>query len=269
MPTSTKHRTMSPATRWSVLGLLGLTVICLMVGFLWLPSVQADFRAASLWDTICRAAGVPSRWSATPRNAPAPVVASNVVLLPAMSRPASPQAVGRGATLALACTMCHGVQGNSRSDAPGLAGQFPEVIIKQLADYRSGKRASAIMGALAQTLSERDAADLAAYFASLPRPDPASSLSDHPAPSLVRVGDPLRNIAPCISCHGGADRKIGAPWLDGLPRQYLVEQLRLFRRGERANDAMLQMRNVAHAMREEEIEAIADYYARAPRSNPS
>lgn len=263
MPLASKRPPMSPATRWSVLALLCLVLACLAVGFLWLPSVQADFRAASLWDSICRAAGVPGQWSAPSAKAPAPVVASNVVLLPAMSRPAPPQAVGRGATLALACTMCHGVQGHSRSDAPGLAGQFPEVIIKQLADYRSGKRSSAVMGALARTLSERDAADLAAYFASLPRPAQAGGVVDSNVPRLVQVGDPLRNIAPCISCHGGADRKIGAPWLDGLPRHYLAEQLALFKRGERANDAMLQMRNVAHAMREDEISAIADYYARA------
>ncbi|MGC8035421.1 c-type cytochrome, partial [Salmonella enterica] len=84
------------------------------------------------------------------------------------------------------------------------------------------KRSNAVMGALARSLSERDAADLAAYFASLPRPAQAGSLADSAVPRLVQVGDPLRNIAPCISCHGGADRKIGAPWLDGLPRHYLA-----------------------------------------------
>jgi cytochrome c553 len=115
------------------------------------------------------------------------------------------------------------------------------------------------MGALARTLSERDSADLAAYFASLPRPAQAGGLAER-CSTLVQVGDPLQYRA-LHFCHGGPkDRGALARW---PARHYLAEQLALFKRGERANDAMLQMRNVAHAMREDEISAIADYYARA------
>jgi cytochrome c553 len=134
-------------------------------------------------------------------------------------------------------------------------------VIIQLADYRSGKRSNAVMGALARTLSERDSADLAAYFASLPRPAQAGGLAERCSTPGAGRRSPAQYRA-LHFCHGGADRKIGAPWLDGLPRHYLAEQLALFKRGERANDAMLQMRNVAHAMREDEISAIADYCAR-------
>src|SRR5262245_62694005 len=63
--------------------------------------------------------------------------------------------VGRGATLALNRTMCHGAQGLSASDAPNLAGQYPAVVIKQLHDYKNGNRSSAIMEALAKNLSDR------------------------------------------------------------------------------------------------------------------
>ena len=38
-----------------------------------------------------------------------------------------------------------------------------------MADYKSGKRSSAIMAALARKLSDRDISDLAAYYASLPK----------------------------------------------------------------------------------------------------
>jgi hypothetical protein len=48
--------------RW-VAALVALTVASLLVGFVWLPSVHADFTAKGLWDAICRAAGVPSTWS--------------------------------------------------------------------------------------------------------------------------------------------------------------------------------------------------------------
>ena len=46
--------------RW-VVSLVVLTVISLAIGFVWLPSVHADFTAKGLWDSICRAAGVPTK----------------------------------------------------------------------------------------------------------------------------------------------------------------------------------------------------------------
>ncbi|MGZ9029186.1 MAG: c-type cytochrome [Telluria sp.] len=242
--------------------LVALTIAAMAIGFGWLPSAQPDFTAGGIWDSICRAAGVPSSWGEQDNGKGAPTVASNVVLLPAMGRTAPPAAVGRGATLALNCSMCHGAQGMSRSDAPNLAGQYPEVIIKQLEDYKSGKRASSIMASLSRNLSSDNINDLAAYYASLPKARTAPTTYDESLPALVRVGDPIRNIAPCISCHGGVDQKLGAPWLEGMPRQYLVQQLTLFKQGERRNDGQMQMRNVARAMTAEEIDAVAVFYAR-------
>ncbi len=242
--------------------LVALTIAAAAVGFGWLPSAQADYSAGTLWDSICRAAGVPSTWVKPDGRQQAPTVASDVILLPEMGRTASAAAVGRGATLALNCTMCHGALGMSRSDAPNLAGQYPEVILKQLADYKSGKRGSPIMAALSKNLSAADINDLAAYYASLPKARTAPTTYDETLPALVRVGDPMRNIAPCISCHGGVDQKLGAPWLEGMPKNYLVQQLQLFKQGERRNDGQQQMRNVARAMTAEEIDAVAVFYAR-------
>jgi cytochrome c553 len=179
-----------------------------------------------------------------------------------MARTAENDAVGRGATLALNCTMCHGAQGTSASNAPNLAGQYPEVVMKQLHDYKAGKRGSSIMEALAKSLPDRDIDDLAAYYAYLPKARTAPTTYDESLPALVRVGAPLRNIAPCISCHGGVDQKLGAPWIEGMPRDYLVAQLRAFRAGDRRNDAEAQMRNVARSMTDAEIDDVATFYAR-------
>ena len=185
-----------------------------------------------------------------------------------MARAGTTEAVGRGATLALNCTMCHGARGLSSSDAPNLAGQYPEVVIKQLNDYKSGKRTSTIMQALAGRLSDRDIADLAAYYAYLPKARTAPTTYDESLPSLVRTGAPLRNIAPCISCHGGVDQKLGAPWLEGMPKAYLVAQLKAFASGVRRNDSEGQMRNMARPMIEPEIEAVATFYARKAQPAP-
>ena len=254
----------SPWVRWSVIGLAVLTVASFAVGFIALPSVQGDFSAQGLWTSICRAAGAPADWAGRVPPPPAPVP-TNVVLERSMARVGSGEAVGRGATLALNCTMCHGAQGMSASNAPNLAGQYPEVVVKQLLDYRDGKRSSSVMQALAKNLSDRDIADLAAYYASLPKARTAPTTYDESLPALVRVGAPLRNIAPCVSCHGGIDQKLGAPWIEGMPKDYLVQQLKAFRSGERRNDAEAQMRNVARAMTDAEVDEVATFYARKAR----
>ena len=252
----------NPWFRTSVLALCVLTVLSFLIGFAWLPVAQKDYGTQGLWASICRAAGLPDSWAPGQATAGRAVVASEVVLDLRMAALAPAAAVGRGATLALNCTMCHGAQGMSRSDAPNLAGQYQEVVVKQLLDYRGGKRASAIMEALARKLSDADIGDLAAYYASLPKARTAPTTYDESLPALVRVGDPMRNIAPCISCHGGVDQKLGAPWLEGMPRQYLVDQLVALRAGTRRNDPLLQMRNVARSMTDAEIEAVANFYAR-------
>ena len=158
--------------------------------------------------------------------------------------------------------MCHGAQGVSASEAPNLSGQYPEVVMKQLHDYQAGKRSSAIMTALAQQLSDRDINDLAAYYAYLPKARTAPTTYGEALPALVRVGAPLRNIAPCISCHGGVDQKLGAPWIEGMPKGYLVAQLQAFRAGTRRNDSEAQMRNVVRSMTDAEINEVASFYAR-------
>jgi cytochrome c553 len=239
--------------------LVVLSVVSILVGFLVLPSVHGDFTARGLWDSICRAAGVPSTWSQQ-STVPAGVQSTDVVLTRTMTR-STPDQVGRGGTLALNCTMCHGAQGMSVSDAPNLAGQYPEVVIKQLQDYKTGRRQSPIMQALAQKLSDRDIEDLAAYYAYLPKARTAPTTYDESLPALVRVGAPLRNIAPCISCHGGVDQKLGAPWIEGMPKAYLVAQLAAFRSGTRHNDSEEQMRNMARSLSDAEIVQLATFYA--------
>jgi cytochrome c553 len=252
----------NPWFRWSVGTLAVMTVASVLVGFVWLPSVHPDFTARGLWESLCRAAGVPSTWADQTPAGERGARSTAVVLDREMARAGANDAVGRGATLALNCTMCHGAQGQSASNAPNLAGQYPEVVIKQLLDYKAGVRASAVMEALARPMSERDIRDLAAYYASLPKARTAPTTYDETLPALVRVGDPLRNIAPCISCHGGVDQKLGAPWLEGMPRDYLVAQLNAFATGERRNDPHGQMRAVVRRMTAREIEEVSTFYAR-------
>lgn len=239
------------------LAVLAVTlVLSLLVGFLWLPLLKPDFAQGGLWDAICRAAGVPSAW--VQPLAKDDAQASRVAMVPALAGGAGGD-VGRGGTLAQRCTMCHGARGVSASDVPNLAGQYSEVTYKQLVDYQNGQRRHTLMQALAKGMSDADIRDLAAFYAQLPRPSPAPE--SVVVPMLVRQGDPLRNLAPCASCHGGIDKRPGSPWLEGMPQAYLAAQTQSFARGDRRNDPLGVMRNIARQMTPEEIDATARYYA--------
>ena len=102
----------------------------------------------------------------------------------------------------------------------------------------------------------------AAAFPAAPKARAAPVQANEPgAPALVRVGDPLRNIVPCVACHGGIDHKIGAPWLEGMPKQYLLSQMKAFASGERRNDSYGQMRNMVRSLTAQELESVAEFYA--------
>jgi cytochrome c553 len=252
--------------RWFALSVAAVLVIGLaaaLIGFIWLPSKQRDFSAAGLWDSICRAAGVPASWS-EPAASRLSARSSQVVMLPALSNPGSAIAIGRGASLALQCSICHSPGGAIASSAPLLAGQRREVIYKQLHDYRGGSRQNPVMQALAAPLGDRDINDLADYYASLPRIAGAAptQASAAPGPVLVRVGDPLRNIAPCASCHGAVGQKAGSPALEGMPQLYLAAQLRNFASSARGNDVHGVMRNMARQLTAAEINDVALFYSR-------
>lgn len=232
-----------------------------IIGFAWLPGQQPGARFSGLWDAICSAAGLIG-----PRPSAEAVVQPNylttrVEVVPRMLAGASAESIGRGATLALRCTMCHGARGLSAANSPNLAGQFPVVIYKQLADFKSGARVSAVMGPLVADLSDADMRDLAAYYAYLPRV--ATAMAGE-APPIVADGAPLRGIAPCGACHGEIERKTGAPWLEGQPEVYLRTELDAFASGTRHNDIGEQMRNVARTMTSQEIDAASKFYAEHP-----
>ena len=247
--------------RGSILALVAVTIVSILVGFVWLPSSHPDFTAKGLWDAICRAAGVPGSWGNGDVVSAKP--GTSVVLLPAMARAGKSDSVGRGGSLALEkCTMCHGARGVSTANTPNLAGQYPEVIIKQLLDYKRGDRTSAAMQAIAAPLDEGQVRDLAAYYASLPRPRNTPLTDMSRVPALVRVGAPMRNIAPCAACHGGMEQKLGAPWLEGMPKDYLLAQLNDFASGARRNDSHAQMRNMVRSLTKQEIAEVAEFYAR-------
>ncbi|MBP2549745.1 cytochrome c553 [Neorhizobium galegae] len=228
-----------------------------ILGLVVLPSVQGTDPFTNLWDSICSAAGLPRRASSTDPVEPDHKISR--VVLSTMPK-AEADSVGRGATIALQCAICHGPTGVSRADSPNLAGQYAVAIYKQLEDFRSGARSSAVMSPFAANLSDQDIRDVAAYYAYLPSV-PTNHASTAGVPAIVAYGAPLRGIAPCGSCHGSVENKAGSPWLGGQPSAYITAQLNAFAVGIRTNDTSQQMRNIARQMSKDEIAQAAEYYA--------
>src|SRR5215831_7447170 len=71
-----------------------------------------------------------------------------------------------GEAKAQTCFACHGPNGNSGTpEVPSLAGQQAEFIVTQLHFFRDGGRQDAQMAPTTANLTDKDIADLAAFFA--------------------------------------------------------------------------------------------------------
>jgi cytochrome c553 len=259
-----EERVASLRNRWftrSIAITAAIAVIGFLVGFLWIPLAQPGERFAGVWDAICSAAGLLHIPASSGQIVTADYPTTRVELTPNMLTHADAVSIGRGATLALGCTMCHGARGLSQADSPNLAGQYAAAIYKELVDFKTGTRVSAVMAPLVAGLSDADMRDLAVYYAYLPRLTNSSAISP---PSIVVHGAPLRGIAPCGACHGEVGAKASAAWLEGQPVAYLHSQLEAFASGARHNDIDEAMRNVARTMTPQEIDAASRYYAEHP-----
>lgn len=172
--------------------------------------------------------------------------------------------VSAGKEKSAACVACHGADGNSLTpDFPKLAGQHASYIAKQLANFKSGKRENAIMYPIAQTLSEQDMLDLAAYFASQEMaPGAVSEEYLEAGRKLYRGGNAETGVPACMACHGPTGKGIpSAKWprLASQYSKYIESQLHKFAKGERANDPNGMMRDIAKKMTAEEMKAVSAY----------
>jgi cytochrome c553 len=162
------------------------------------------------------------------------------------------------------CSACHGADGNSAIPAnPKLAGQHPAYLVKQLQDFKAGKRNSAVMMGFAAVLSDEDMKNVGAWLAAQKPKTGFAKDKDLVAlgERIYRGGIPDRQIAACAGCHSpnGAGIPAQYPRLSGQHADYATVQLVAFRDGVRGNS--LQMTQVAAKMNDREIKAVSDYVA--------
>ncbi len=185
--------------------------------------------------------------------------------------PPAASVAGKGAALTTVCAACHGSRGMSVSaQYPNLAGQQYNYILKQLEDFRDGKRSNAIMSGMAMTIPpsahDADLVAVAAYFASQP-------LMLHAAVGIpsaeLKLGKSiydhgLQNVSipACSACHGLAAEGNGpmaVPALAQQHRAYVLAQLQAFASGTRDNSPGHVMRLIARRLDAVQQQALAAY----------
>lgn len=210
--------------------------------------------------------------------------AAGVALLLAVAAHAAGDA-DAGKTKTMICQACHGPDGNSPPNPswnnittedlsarsgnqskltaspiwPKLAGQNAAYLVKQLSDFKAGRRKDPIMSGMVGGLSQTDIEDIAAYFSSQKtRPGGAAEPQavTH-GETLFRNGRPTSKIPACAGCHGPDAH--GTPTLPRLAGQhaiYIQKQLWFFKLGKRSSDLM---QPIAEQLTEQDIKALSQY----------
>ena len=169
----------------------------------------------------------------------------------------------KGAVLATACGACHTSDGSRGTPAnPILQGQHPEYIVKQLTEFKEGKRKNPIMSGMAASIAtEEDMKHIAAYFASKSAKPGFAKNKDTVAlgEQIYRGGIASKQVPACAGCHSpdGAGIPAQYPRIGGQHSDYAEAQLVAFRSGARANS--VQMMGIAAKLNDLEIKAVSDY----------
>lgn len=180
-----------------------------------------------------------------------------------------------GAQKAAVCLGCHGANGVSVAPTfPRLAGQRADYLYHRLVSFKqAGPKdpyySVSPMTAIAATLSDDDARNLATYFSAQPLQvtDVASPVaSAAKGAALFYAGDPSKGVPPCQGCHGvdasgvtsRGDQYATYPSLRGQYGPYVIARLTNFRKGlphDTSNDFI--MAGVAQTLDDDSIQAIA------------
>lgn len=146
--------------------------------------------------------------------------------------------IDRGRELYKLCVTCHGPEGwgDENGSYPQIAGQLPGVIIKQLADIRSGNRDNPIMRAFTSVRAlggAQEIADVAGYIAAMPMTD----YNGQGSRRHLALGKEIYE-RDCIDCHGEngeGDVKKHVPVIYAQHYAYLERQYHWIRNGRRRN----------------------------------
>jgi cytochrome c553 len=172
------------------------------------------------------------------------------------------------------CGECHDLDGVApNGHFPNLAGQKTAYFLKQMDDFRTGKRQNdhGQMGVSSRETTGKALDAVVGYFATLPHPapQPTSGLTPEEtvqAKVLLARGSRTERVPACFSCHSTAPKHdFVAPCLEAQQAGYLQKQLDDFRTGKRINDPEAVMQKIARRLSDSDATAISAYLESLPR----
>lgn len=169
------------------------------------------------------------------------------------------------------CIGCHGIVGYQASfpeihKVPKLAGQSAAYIVSALNAYKKGERKHASMRGIAESLTDQDMADLAAFYST------SSSAAALPAeaPAMPKAIEALITTkGNCASCHGAnlsSPVSAAYPKIAGQYSDYLYVALKAYKieGNPQVGRANAIMGGIAKQFSNAELKQLADYVGRLP-----
>jgi len=184
-------------------------------------------------------------------------VAMALLAIALLTQPAFAEGdVAAGKELGYTCLGCHGIEGYRNAypsyRVPKLGGQKAGYIEIALQGYRAGTRQHPTMEGQANSLTDKDIADISAYFASIGGDTVAAGGTD---------GASFDKAATCTACHGQNGISVNAAWptLAGQHEDYLSQALQQYRDGTRGDPIMGAQ---AALVADEDVARLARYFSR-------
>ena len=163
------------------------------------------------------------------------------------------------------CIGCHGIQGYQASfpeiyRVPKISGQSEKYLVAALNAYKKGERKHPTMRGIAESLSDQDMADVAAYYEQHGKTDvavPAPTTADAKVDALLKKGA-------CVSCHGENFSKPvdpSYPKIAGQHKDFLYVALKSYKTENQATWGRSNgvMGGIAKQFSNAELKALANY----------
>jgi cytochrome c553 len=165
---------------------------------------------------------------------------------------------------AAACLVCHGPTGQSLvPDTPSIGGQPFFFVVAQLFLFRRGARSNPQMTEVARAMTDDDLRAFGEWVARLPAPAPPTAAAD--GQRLAR-GQALARQRPCGTCHNpDFSGREQMPRLAHQREEYLLRAMREYQTGARIGYGGA-MAEELHGLGDEDLQALAHYFAHLPRS---
>ena len=196
------------------------------------------------------------------------VVAGLLAGVALLGSSAAEAGVANAGMLANTCAGCHGTNGVSGGPAmPSIAGMPSPYLQEIMADYKSGKRPSTIMGRLAKGYSVEETKLMADFFAKQKWHNavsaPQSKLATPVNAKLAKQGEKAVKSGKCGKCHedDGAYQDGDTPRMAGQWLDYLRFKMQDFKNSDLTIPQPKKMKKGIAKLSAKELEAVAHFYA--------